>query len=62
MVFIFFAGLKVVFPCIAKLDAKHVKLVAKKCENIILLNKTKKLANVRWNFKDRSYATQLLAR
>lgn len=52
-------GLKIVFPCIAKLNADEVKLMAANCENVILLSKK---STVRWTFKDRCYATQLLAR
>lgn len=61
----FFQGVKVVSPCISKLMTKHVKLLAKKCESIVLMKPTEKCGKMsehRWTFKDRSYATQLLAR
>lgn len=60
------AGVKVAFPCISRLDEKHVKLLAKKCENVIFLKSSRKEEKngvlQHWNYKDRCYATQLLAR
>lgn len=52
-------------PCISKLNEQYLKVVAEKCMNVVLLqekSKDKECAQHRWNFKERCYATQLLAR
>lgn len=56
-------GIKIVQNCLIKMDEDHIKLLAKQCQQVILMKK--KANNEKshfWKIQDRGYAAQLLAR